>query len=74
MKNITNSDKVENNTKFSIFNNNKPESKTNKVFIIIAIVCWSLILLQHLAYGVGYMVGTIESKIEAYKTEVQFPD
>ena len=71
MKNITNSDKVENNTTVPTSNDNKPKSKTNRVLKIILIVCCAFILLQFLAYGVGYLVGTIEGKIEANKTEVQ---
>ena len=60
MKNTINS---ENNTETSTSNYNK-KNETNRVLKIIIIVCYSIIALNILAYGVGYLAGTIEAHRE----------
>ena len=52
-------------------NENKPKSGAYRAFRIIADVAAIICAVCILAYGIGYLVGTIEAKKEIKKIEVQ---
>ena len=52
-------------------NENKPKSKSCRVFRIVADVAAIICALYILASGIGYLAGIIEAKKEIKKAEVQ---